>query len=68
MSSHERAGTVATAADLVDVPALITAYYTVHPDPSDPVQQVAFGTSGHRGSALDAAFNDDHRGHQSGDL
>ena len=60
MSSHERAGTVATAADLVDVPALITAYYTVHPDPSDPVQQVAFGTSGHRGSALDAAFNDDH--------
>ncbi len=60
MTSPDRAGTVATAADLVDVPALITAYYTLHPDPSDPVQQVAFGTSGHRGSAFDGAFNDDH--------
>ncbi len=60
MSQHERAGTVATPADLVDLPALLTAYYTIHPDPADPVQQVAFGTSGHRGSALDGAFNDDH--------
>ncbi|MFN8125150.1 MAG: phosphoglucomutase (alpha-D-glucose-1,6-bisphosphate-dependent) [Candidatus Nanopelagicales bacterium] len=60
MSQNERAGTVATPADLVDVAALVTAYYTLHPDPDDPAQQVAFGTSGHRGSAFDAAFNDDH--------
>ncbi len=60
MSQHERAGTVAVAADLVDLPGLVTAYYTLHPDPDDPAQQVAFGTSGHRGSAFDAAFNDDH--------
>ena len=60
MSQHERAGTVATAADLVDLPGLVTAYYSIHPDPADPTQQVAFGTSGHRGSALDGAFNDDH--------
>ncbi len=58
--SHDRAGQPATEADLVDVPALITAYYTGHPDVSDPTQQVAFGTSGHRGSSLDTAFNEDH--------
>jgi len=44
----------------VDVPRLITAYYTEHPDPEVAVQRVAFGTSGHRGSSLSAAFNDDH--------
>jgi phosphoglucomutase len=60
MSSHERAGQPATDADLVDVAALVTAYYTGHPDVSDPGQQVAFGTSGHRGSSFDTAFNDDH--------
>ena len=60
MSTHDRAGTQATPGDLVDLPALVTAYYSVHPDVSDPAQQVAFGTSGHRGSALDGAFNDDH--------
>jgi phosphoglucomutase len=57
---NERAGQPASEADLVDVPALITAYFTGHPDPADPVQQVAFGTSGHRGSALRLSFNDDH--------
>ena len=45
---------------LVDLPRLISAYYTVHPDPGDAAQRVAFGTSGHRGSAFAAAFNEDH--------
>jgi len=55
-----RAGTPARPADLVDVSRLITAYYTLRPDPEDPAQRVAFGTSGHRGSSLDAAFNEWH--------
>ena len=46
-----RAGTVAEPSDLVDVPHLVTAYYTGQPDPSDADQRVAFGTSGHRGGA-----------------
>jgi len=50
----------AAASDLVNVPRLMTAYYTRHPDPADPGQRVAFGTSGHRGSALDDSFNEDH--------
>ncbi|MBO4205821.1 phosphoglucomutase (alpha-D-glucose-1,6-bisphosphate-dependent) [Micromonospora echinofusca] len=58
--SHARAGQPAEPADLVDVPALVTAYYTGHPDPDDPAQQVSFGTSGHRGSSLRTAFNEDH--------
>ncbi|MCK1820908.1 phosphoglucomutase (alpha-D-glucose-1,6-bisphosphate-dependent) [Streptomyces sp. XM83C] len=57
---HERAGQPAGPEDLVDVARLVTAYYTLHPDPSDPGQRVAFGTSGHRGSSLATAFNDDH--------
>jgi phosphoglucomutase len=56
----ERAGQPARQADLVDVAGLVTAYYAEHPDPSIPQQRVAFGTSGHRGSALKLAFNDDH--------
>jgi phosphoglucomutase len=60
VSKHERAGQPAEPADLVDVARLVTAYFTEHPDPADPAQQVAFGTSGHRGSALDNAFNEDH--------
>jgi phosphoglucomutase len=56
----ERAGQPATDADLVDVPALVTAYFAEHPDPGDAAQQVTFGTSGHRGSALRLSFNDDH--------
>ncbi|MGZ4426423.1 MAG: phosphoglucomutase (alpha-D-glucose-1,6-bisphosphate-dependent) [Nocardioidaceae bacterium] len=55
-----RAGTVAEPADLVDVAHLVTAYYTGVPDPSDPDQRVAFGTSGHRGSSLNTAFNETH--------
>jgi phosphoglucomutase len=55
-----RAGTPATAADLVDVPQLVTAYFARTPDPDDPDQQVVFGTSGHRGSSLRTAFNETH--------
>ncbi|MCH0567563.1 phosphoglucomutase (alpha-D-glucose-1,6-bisphosphate-dependent) [Streptomyces sp. MUM 2J] len=57
---NERAGQLAGPEDLVDVARLVTAYYTLHPDPADPGQRVAFGTSGHRGSSLATAFNDDH--------
>jgi len=60
MSLHPRAGSVATADDLIDVAALVTAYHSLHPDVADISQQVAFGTSGHRGSAFDTAFNEDH--------
>src|SRR6201994_3970837 len=55
-----RAGQPAAVEDLVDVAKLVTAYYTVHPDPADAAQKVSFGTSGHRGSALRATFNEDH--------
>ena len=58
--THERAGTLATPADLVDVAHLVTAYYTGVPDPDNLDQQVAFGTSGHRGSSLRTAFNETH--------
>src|SRR5688572_7375003 len=58
--SDVRAGQPAAPADLIDVASLVTAYYTVEPDPAEPAQQVAFGTSGHRGSAFDAAFNEAH--------
>ncbi|GAV45872.1 phosphoglucomutase (alpha-D-glucose-1,6-bisphosphate-dependent) [Streptomyces acidiscabies] len=57
---HERAGKPASAEDLVDVARLVTAYYALHPDPAEIGQRVAFGTSGHRGSALNTAFNEDH--------
>ena len=60
MEANERAGQPAAAADLVDVAALVTAYYSGHPDPDEPGQRVAFGTSGHRGSAFRLSFNEDH--------
>ena len=60
MAVHDRAGTPAQPQDLVDVARLVTAYYTEHPDPEDAGQRVSFGTSGHRGSSLHSAFNDDH--------
>jgi len=60
MAANPRAGKPALPEDLVDVPHLVTAYYTVQPDPDNIDQQVAFGTSGHRGSSLDAAFNEAH--------
>jgi phosphoglucomutase len=55
-----RAGQPAAAEDLVDVAKLVTAYYALHPDPGEAAQRVSFGTSGHRGSALTATFNEDH--------
>jgi phosphoglucomutase len=58
--AHPRAGTPALPEDLADIDALLRAYTELHPDVSVAAQQVAFGTSGHRGSSLDAAFNDDH--------
>ena len=60
MTTHPRAGQPAQDSDLIDVAALVTAYYTGHPDVTDPAQRVAFGTSGHRGSSFAHAFNDDH--------
>ena len=58
--AHPRAGQPALPEDLIDVEAVISAYYDLVPDPSNPDQQVVFGTSGHRGSSLDTAFNDAH--------
>jgi alpha-D-glucose phosphate-specific phosphoglucomutase len=58
--AHPRAGQPALPEDLIDVDAVISAYYDLVPDPSNPDQQVVFGTSGHRGSSLDTAFNDAH--------
>jgi phosphoglucomutase len=55
-----RAGQPAAVGDLIDVAKLVTAYYAVHPDPGEPAQRVSFGTSGHRGSAFTATFNEDH--------
>ncbi|MBW6435258.1 phosphoglucomutase (alpha-D-glucose-1,6-bisphosphate-dependent) [Actinoplanes hulinensis] len=60
MSHHPRAGKPAEPADLIDVPKVISRYYTEHPDPAQPGQGVAFGTSGHRGSSLRTAFTEDH--------
>ncbi|MEP7762487.1 phosphoglucomutase (alpha-D-glucose-1,6-bisphosphate-dependent) [Sanguibacter sp. 25GB23B1] len=55
-----RAGTLAQAQDLIDVDAVVGAYYDLAPDVDDPSQKVVFGTSGHRGSSLDHAFNEAH--------
>src|SRR5664279_18710 len=60
MKISPRAGKPAEASMLVNVPRLVTAFYTEKPDPSVPEQRVAFGTSGHRGSAFDKAFNEWH--------
>src|SRR5512141_2074754 len=60
MNAHALAGKPAPAEMLVNVPRLISAYYTGKPDVSDPAQKVSFGTSGHRGSSLCNSFNEDH--------
>ena len=60
MKVNPLAGKLPNPGMLVNVPRLITAYYTDVPDPSIPAQRVAFGTSGHRGSALQKAFNEWH--------
>src|SRR3954447_9642336 len=58
--AHERAGQPALPEDLIDVDAVLSAYYDIKPDPSNPDQRVVFGTSGHRGASLDGAFNEAH--------
>jgi len=60
MAVSPLAGKPAEPDILINIPRLVTAYYTEHPDPSVPAHRVAFGTSGHRGSSLDNAFNEDH--------
>ncbi|USQ79320.1 phosphoglucomutase (alpha-D-glucose-1,6-bisphosphate-dependent) [Ornithinimicrobium faecis] len=60
MAIHERAGQPAQPEDLTDIDALLAAYAQIVPDPDNIDQQVAFGTSGHRGSSLDGAFNEHH--------
>jgi len=57
---HPAAGKPVDPASLVNVPRLVTAYFSSKPDPADPLQRVAFGTSGHRGSSLKNSFNEDH--------
>ncbi|MCT2149340.1 phosphoglucomutase (alpha-D-glucose-1,6-bisphosphate-dependent) [Dermabacter vaginalis] len=57
---HERAGKLPLPSDLIDPSEVIDAYYSLHPDPENPDQAVSFGTSGHRGSSLDTAFNEGH--------
>src|SRR5207245_11342044 len=54
------AGKLADPSILINVPRLVTSYYTGRPDPSVPAQRVVFGTSGHRGCSLDNAFNEAH--------
>jgi phosphoglucomutase len=54
------AGKTADPSQLTDIPRLVSAYYTLHPDPSVPGQRVSFGTSGHRGSSLACSFNERH--------
>lgn len=58
--AHPRSGQPARPEDLIDIAALVSAYYTRVPNADNPDQQVAFGTSGHRGSSLDCAFNENH--------
>ncbi len=60
MALHPLAGKPAPRNLLIDVPRLVTAYYTNHPDPHSPGERVSFGTSGHRGSSLTGTFNEDH--------
>ncbi len=60
MTLHPHAGKPATPDMLVNVPRLVSAYYTARPDAADPAQRVAFGTSGHRGTSADGSFNEDH--------
>ncbi len=60
MATHPLAGQIAPREFLVDVPALVSAYYTDAPDPSERTHRVSFGTSGHRGSSFTRSFNDAH--------
>ena len=57
---HDRAGQAPRPDDLIDVEELVRAYSDIVPDPRNPVQRVVFGTSGHRGTALNGSFNEAH--------
>src|SRR5580698_2647347 len=60
MAIDPRAGKPADPATLTNIPRLISAYYSLKPDPGIRSQQVSFGTSGHRGSSLESSFNENH--------
>jgi phosphoglucomutase len=60
MNVNPRAGQPPLPSDLANIPRLVSAYYTEHPDPAERAQRVSFGTSGHRGSSLHASFNERH--------
>jgi len=60
MAVHPLAGKPAPDSMLCNIPRLVTAYYSIFPDPADPVQRVAFGTSGHRGTPFSGGFNEAH--------
>ncbi len=60
MAAHELAGKIAPTEMLTNIPRLVSSYYTLKPDPSNPSQKVTFGTSGHRGSSINCSFNEDH--------
>ena len=60
MATHELAGKTVPYEYLTNVPRLVSAYYTQKPDLDDRTQRVSFGTSGHRGTSLNASFNEDH--------
>src|SRR4051812_34831357 len=60
MSNSPNAGKLPDPHQLTDLSRLVSAYYTLHPDADNAAEKVAFGTSGHRGSALKSAFNEDH--------
>ena len=60
MSIHPCAGKPAGPSQLTDISKLITAYYAGYPDPAEPTQRVAFGTSGHRGTSFASSFNETH--------
>ncbi|MCL1137349.1 phosphoglucomutase (alpha-D-glucose-1,6-bisphosphate-dependent) [Shewanella pneumatophori] len=60
MATHKRAGLIAEQKDLVNIPKLVSLYYRLQPNVEDVTQQVTFGTSGHRGSAVNSSFNEAH--------
>jgi len=60
MKIHPRAGMKARPEDLLNIPDVVAKYYVIHPDPHNIEQEIAFGTSGHRGRSLEGSFNEDH--------
>ncbi|AVV82399.1 phosphoglucomutase [Shewanella putrefaciens] len=60
MAIHQRAGQIASQMDLVNIPKLMSHYYSINPNMDDVLQRVTFGTSGHRGCAFNGSFNQQH--------